>query len=544
MLKRCHLVWITGVVWIVLGTTASAVDVVVVCDASFREAMQPWTRDREEQGLDIAWVAPQVSAVRQAAVIRDVADEDTKNVLLVGAAPVFGSHRVGSQIPMFREPTTVTRKFQSTLDFVTDRGYADLNRDGSPDAAVGRLPVRTVDELRVVLGKILRNDRSLDFGTWRRNVELVGGVGGFGPLIDTTIETVTRSILTASLPKETSTGLLYASPGHRFFPRRRSFREAVVKRYQSDCRFWVYAGHGRITELDRFPRTRLGRPILDGPAIGRLPTRDRPAPIALLLACYTGALDAPERSFADQWVTHPGGPTALIAGSRVTMPYGNASLALRLIDGIYTRRDRTLGESWVRAIRSLEDPNSEVPGATGKWVDSLSAVLSPARGESAAERLEHASLYQLLGDPTMKLHPPRELRIDAPRGIPFGEVLNIEVESDIAGTLTLGIDRPLGSDAMGRDERGGDEFSNPNERTLLQCQHPIRAGVATTITLDLKRVTAAKSSPSEDSPSVHAPSANLPSGWVQVWAHVAGDQAWAAGAVSVNIRDQEKPTSQ
>ncbi len=280
-----------------------------------------------------------------------------------------------------------------------------------PEAVVGRLPVDTPEQLETLIARIKAQEASVDFGSWRSEVQLVGGVGGFGAMADHAIESVTRTIVTSVLPAETRTCVCYASPGHLFFPTSATFTEAVLDRYQRGARFWVYAGHGQITQLDRVPGTVDGIPVLDQRSVKRLSRPPGGAPIAVMLACYTGALDAAEDSIAEEMLLCDGGPIAVVAGSRVTMPYGNTTAAVGLIDGVFKQRLPRLGDAWLSALTQMHQEVSGDTSATRIMIDALATVVSPPGTNLVDERREHMMLYNLLGDPTLRLQHPEELEI-------------------------------------------------------------------------------------------------------------------------------------
>ena len=136
--------------------------------------------------------------------------------------------------------------------------------------------------------RLIARESSSDFPDWRAEVQLVGGVGGFGYLADRTIESVARTIVTGVLPGEVRTHVLYASPGHRFYPINQSFTDAVLEEFSQGCRFWVYAGHGQVTELDRVPASRDGVGV-----IGGAPPSSRVDQVNRRLRCFLLAI--PER---------------------------------------------------------------------------------------------------------------------------------------------------------------------------------------------------------------------------------------------------------
>ena len=314
---------------------------------------------------------------------------------------------------------------------------------------MGRLPVKTSNDVRAIVNRILDYERSTDYGAWRGNVQLIGGIGGFGAIADTAIESVTRNIVTSVLPTETRTSVCYASPGHAFYPRNSSFTSAVVDQYQKGSRFWVYAGHGQVTELDRVPQSRQGKPVLDRRSVELLKCAPGRGPIALILACYTGAIDASEDCFAEGLLKCKGGPVAVFAGSRVTMPYGNTTAAVGLIDAIYHQKVDRLGDAWLSALSQMQNQDPKDRSTTRLMIDALATVVSPAGTKLEDERSEHMKLYNLLGDPTLNLHQPDSLIVTVPAGHIVGEAIEVSVTSPIDGKLQVSLDRPLGAVSEG-----------------------------------------------------------------------------------------------
>ena len=124
------------------------------------------------------------------------------------------------------------------------------------------------------------------------------------------------------------------------------------------------------------------------------------SPLAVLVACYTGAIDARDDSLGEELVLDEDGPVAAVAATRVTMPYGNTVLGCELLRSAFAQREATLGEVWLRAQRAtLADSPADDSLRTS--LDSLARGVSPPPVELAVERREHVLLYQLLGDPLL-----------------------------------------------------------------------------------------------------------------------------------------------
>ncbi len=491
-------------------SSAPAVDVVVVCPDQFREPLSAWLEHRHNEGLQITVIPSERDVATLQRAIRVAADERTRYVMLVGDAPVIGTPcNASCQVPIHYAESKVTLAWGSTPTLATDMLFGDFDQDEVPDAVVGRLPVDQPKQLSDLIGRIVAHEQSDDFGTWRGQVCLTGGVGGFGVMADTAIESVTRTVVTSMLPVETRTSVAYASPGHAFFPAGESFTDAVLNRYHQGARFWVYAGHGRVTALDRVPHTSDGIPVLDHNSVKRL---SRPAgccPIAVMLACYTGALDASEDSLAEEMLLCEGGPIAVFAGSRVTMPYGNVTAAVGLIDGIFEQKLPRLGDAWLSALREMNSETSATHSTPRVMIDALASVVSPSGTSLVGERREHMRLYNLIGDPTLRLHHPHPVLLQVAAGHDVGQPIELNVTSPIAGQLTLSFDRPLGAVTIG----------DPNETTV--------ASITTAVLAD----------------QVTMPKVLLPeevTGPIVVRAIVSGRKSWATAASRTIMRPIER----
>jgi hypothetical protein len=224
-----------------------------------------------------------------------------------------------------------------------------------------------------------------------------------------------------------------------------------------------------------------------------------------MLSCYTGALDAAEDSIAEEMILCEGGPIAVLAGSRVTMPYGNTTAAVGLIDGVFKQKLPRLGDAWLNALTEMHREVSSDTSPARMMIDALATIVSPAGTNLVDERREHMLLYNLIGDPTLRLNHPYPLALQVPAGHQSGEVIQLEIESPIDGELTVSLDRPLGAVTEG----------DPNSTTVAAIGSRIIAG-------------------SSMSHKIALPAGIT--GPIVVRALVAGKTAWATAAARTIIR--------
>ena len=431
---------------LVLALPQAQPDVVVVCPAEFRQALGPWVEYRTGQGHEVVLVSNEGTAAEIRARIGQAArGGKLRFVVLVGDTEpgMDRDPRVRARcVPIDQAKAVVNVQWGSEPTIATDNGYADLDGDAVPEVAVGRLTADTPQELSAMVGKILAYERSPDFGPWRRRLNFVAGVGGFGALADMVLESAARYFLTRDVPASYAVSMTYGSWRSPYCPDPRQFHAATMDRLNEGAWFWVYIGHGFHLGLDRV-RVPEGRyHILDVRDVPKLTCRPPRAPIALFLACYTGAIDARDDCLAERMLRTPGAPVAVIAGSRVTMPYAMGVLSTELMDQCFRKECPTLGEALLRAKRNLVSEAKDDPRR--KMLDSVASAISPDPSKLAAERAEHLLLFNLIGDPLLRLHHPKPVRIETPSVATAGDALEVTGTSPLDGRCRIELVVPLG----------------------------------------------------------------------------------------------------
>lgn len=401
--------------------SVEAYDTVVVCPQPYVEAMGPWFAYRTQQGHNIGVVTETSSIKKIRDTIRQAAKQgQLKQILLVGDVIPDGSQEVG--VPVHYQQAVVNVLFGSEPEIPTDNYYADLDDDEIPDVAIGRFSVSSEDELKGIVAKTLEYETNIKSGDWRRRLHFVAGLGGFGTVVDTMLESATKKFLTDEIPAHFETVVAQGSWQSPYCPDPREFRDEVIRQLNDGGLFWVYMGHGHVEHLDYVRVPNDAFPILSTQDAAALRNESSP-PIAIFLSCYTGAIDARTSCLAELLHRSEGGPVAVYAGSRVTMPYAMSVMGTEMLQQYFQEKQPTLGQLILAAKRE----SIRQGGKTGnrKMLDTMAQLISPKPKLLREERLEHLALFNLLGDPLLKLPHASPVEITAPKTAQPGETIEI-----------------------------------------------------------------------------------------------------------------------
>ncbi|WP_322490272.1 C25 family cysteine peptidase [Chloroflexus sp.] len=208
-----------------------------------------------------------------------------------------------------------------------------------PDLWIGRLPVKTADELRALLAKLLAYEQSS--GAWQRHAVYLADnpdtAGDFAALLNEAI---------ALQPAQTSATRVYYDPAGSAG----RVADAVAAREQAFAAFnqgaglFVYAGHGLQFQ---WAFTQVG---ITDPFLLNVDTatdlRNAPAlPVVLSMTCLTGAFQHP--SFRGTTIDEAivlnsaGGAIATWSSSGFGVAYGHRQLLLGFITALWAAEPRS-----------------------------------------------------------------------------------------------------------------------------------------------------------------------------------------------------------
>ena len=387
-------------------------DTVVVCPAQFRGALVEWEKIRRAQGHSLAFVDVPSNAEQLKATIRRANQAGlVRYVVIVGDEPSALDARTRAApvtVPTNYVPAKVNIRWAPEKEIASDTPYGDLDGDGVPDIAVGRIPAHSAAELSAVVRKVIRYEQQADHGPWEKSLDIVSGAGGFGAVTDAMVQAAGRQVIQQTVPAEYEVRHIFAGSAKTDGSEEIDFVSRARRELNDGGMAWIFVGHGLPTELVYAPSSTSIKSILS--------TRDVPQlhcgphnPLAVLVACYTGAMDAPHGCLAEELLLAEEGPVAVIAATRVTMPYGNTIMGCELLRACFQDRPVALGDvlrlAQQRVLAPVEkgQQNKDQLRAT---LDGMAEALSPPPVDLVAERREHVLMYQLIGDPLLRLHRP------------------------------------------------------------------------------------------------------------------------------------------
>jgi hypothetical protein len=449
---------------------APPADTVVVCSEHLQPSLKIWLSYRQQQGHRIAVVTPELTAVQTKSRILEATDQKSlRYILLVGdanAEPNASPQRQKLLVPTFFVEAKVNSQFGSEKTIASDNPYADLDDDGIPDVAIGRLTADSKPELVLMINKIIRYESQCDHAAWRRKINFVAGMGGFGKLEDTILETATKQFIARGIPEGYETSMTYASWQSPYCPDPRRFHDETLCRMNDGCLMWIYIGHGHVQQLDQMNVSGVPFHIFDVRDVAKVNARAG-LPIAVFLACYTAAFDAQYDCLAEELLRIERGPVAVLGGTRVTLPYAMSVMSLELLNEYFHGASQTLGDVVLTAKRkSVED---QANGSLRQVLDSLAQVMSPTKNMLAEERKENLSIFHLIGDPLLRIKRPLQIELDsAPRSKP-GEIVTVSGSAPVAGQLTVELAYPRDRLSFRPDKRDHVEWSEEFLAQLQRC---------------------------------------------------------------------------
>lgn len=282
----------------------------------------------------------------------------------------------------------------------TDNAYGDLDEDGLPDLAVGRIPARSAAQARGYLARLKTHEGRYEPGPWNRRLSLYTGKGDFGAQADAAIELGMMEGLKRVDHAFDIVGAYNNATSPYYY---KPFSKKVVDLFNQGNLFVIYVGHGMSNWTSGLSKTELEA----------IHCAHR-APGVFLIACFTGDYLGPDDSVAEALLAKDDGAIVAFASTDVSHPYGNGVLLYELTRVLLGWRPGTYGLGLLQAKREMMRHTDEFR----ELLDAVASMEVPT-SEQATVRAQHLDLYNLLGDPATRIAYPRTAIVFDPVGGAF-----------------------------------------------------------------------------------------------------------------------------
>ena len=384
----------------------------------FSEALSKWKQVREEKGFHVmikSWEAsPSTENIKQWIGEQSQAAGMCSHILLVGDCAAKTEEPAPFHIPSFSIDFNLKGK---TKTHISDLPYGDLDEDGMPDVPVGRLPVRNPANLSSVLGKILRFESRPVGRNWFRAVVWSGARG-----YNQQMYHITTELAAKGLPRWLDSFIISGNVDSAFSAWPPDQPKIFLEEITVPAFMSLIVSHGSFRsmtptifeEKEIFLSNEHVESMESGVPLGPL----------VMLGCNSGEFNISEekdRSLAEAFLRHPGGPSSVVAASGPTNPLTNYFFATAML-GQLEERHQTIGDFFLSVQRRMyktkdrtlaelayEDPYARnILGAVPEREKPHLVVPGLARLESM--------IYHLFGDPAVSLKQPQLMEVSVIEG--------------------------------------------------------------------------------------------------------------------------------
>jgi len=420
---------------------------VLVTAPAFAGELAPLVEQRRADGFKVTVIETTNALTREqiragdAEPLRDRLRElfgtgaEPKYLLLagVGAGPGASFPQDVVVPPLFGATARMKRK-------LTDYGYALPDAAGRSTVAVGRFPARTSDELRGMVAKTLRLERTRPPGQWRSSMLLVQGNPGGGGMAEMFLDAITRPRLERLHPAWRLSAICHYSSSLYYLPT--AWLESRTLEWLARGQlFSIYLGHsdasGWSTLNTNFMGAKDWARVNMGPGQG----------VLFSCGCFGCQWDrGQEQAYGLAAMRNPTGPTAVIGA------YGESYSApgLLAVDGLLrccaeAPFPTRLADYWLAVQNGLAE--GEIDPTTFGLLDMADGT--GGKTPLPVQRREHLEMWTLLGDPALRL-PILPLTISMKVASPAASARRINIEGTLPAklaraTVRVDLERPIGA---------------------------------------------------------------------------------------------------
>jgi len=366
----------------------------VVTRPAFLQAVKPLEQKRAKDGFEIL-VSTQTIAEAIAALNRQPAF-----LLLVGDS------QPGEEKQPWHIPTQTRKLYRWSAsqreDFPSDVLWGDFDGDLVPDIPVGRIPVRTPQQLDLVVNKILafENRRPTPSDLC---IPIWAGSSGYSPILDSMATLLLLGIVQMRASSCVEPWIISADPMHPLCGWPPDQGEMFTAQFSKGGLLAVLMGHASLTSFHSMEFNGTSIDYTEADAKAALATA-KPGPPMVIIACYAGRFVEQENCLAESLLLMPAGPVAVVAATTESHPLTNYFSGVALLQQTRMNNKR-LGSIWLTAQKQAIKARDIIMepmlvGVEGKLEEKMNV-------ENL--RRDQILMYALLGDPATQLNFPDEL---------------------------------------------------------------------------------------------------------------------------------------
>ncbi len=318
-----------------LKNISNQADYVMITHEDFYDEIQRLAKHREDEGYTVNVVK-----------IQDVYDEFNYGIMHPQAIRDFLSytyHKWTSPAPTFvllvgdgcsdatdrlniGNKNFIPVKMQLFLTYApNDSWFVEINGDDIlPDMSIGRIPVKTIDQLKYVIDKIINYENNSK-AEWMRNVEFIAG---------------THSDSFQFINEQLSSYLLFNYNAE--FLSKNDFAEQdeaylkILDKINSGRALTIYLGHSNIEQWT----------LLFNPSHFNDLTNNKKPTFLIALDCHNGDFSNPiTEGFSEEFLRMQGGGLACFSPANTVDINEHKTLATNLLQTIFTDRNNVLGSA-------------------------------------------------------------------------------------------------------------------------------------------------------------------------------------------------------
>jgi hypothetical protein len=354
-----------------LRSTTWEVDHLILCSSSLRSGAEAIAAYRKSKGLaSLVVTMDEVydnfsGGIRDARSIESFLSYAYRNwkrspryVLLVGDGSFDHKNYLAQDDALLPAMTVVSRNGMYESDFT----YGDIDADGLPEMAVGRIPATTTAHVTNYLTKMIRYEAG---GSWRTNNLVVTDLPDYAGNYSAEGDALALFMGNQNIVKAHMDNLGLVPTREKFIAEANAGKDIIA-----------YLGHGTPNQLS------LSGMLVTSNVVS-FTNYLRPA-IYLKLGCLVGSFGSPGvTSLGEALVQAPGGAVAMLAAATLISLVDGMVFGEKFLEARYAEGAARLGDAWIIGKQQLT--------LNGRYMAYYA--------------------FQLLGDPALALGPA-----NAPRG--------------------------------------------------------------------------------------------------------------------------------